>query len=158
MTTEYNSSSSTREHNKTDNVRVKFSAILAASHHFTERSAFAAIWCRWQKLKRIKSSCKFLDFNQTFISAKYLHERLYYKSLRKSFEGEPSWYMLTDGKTDTTKNITNLTGAWREYAKAPKSRSQAIKKRERLTNFLINVFKNPGKGTDTVKTFLYPHL
>jgi hypothetical protein len=38
--------------------------------------------------------------------------------------------MLREGQTDRTTNMTNLTGALREYAKAPKSGNQVIKKRE----------------------------
>jgi hypothetical protein len=53
------------------------------------------------------------DFNQIWMFWTDSHKSPQYQMSRKSFWGEPSWYLRTDGWTDVTK----LTDAVRDYAK-----------------------------------------
>ena len=60
---------------------------------------------------------KVSDFNQILSFSTYIRRSLKHQISRKSFQWEPRWYMSTDGQTD----MTNVSGASRDGANAPKT-------------------------------------
>jgi hypothetical protein len=64
------------------------------------------------------------DFNDSSILPKDFRKILKYQILLNPIQWEPSFSILTDGRTDRQKDVTKLIVAFRKFVDAPKMRMQ----------------------------------
>ena len=95
------------------------------SAHIAVIDDFMAISCRRKRCLHAKF-LMFLSYcNQIWIFATNFHRSPQYQLSRKSIQRETRRYMRTDRRTD----MTEVIGAFGEYANTPKKRSRYSKKR-----------------------------
>jgi hypothetical protein len=81
------------------------------------------LWRRQQRNAlglRVEYPMFLAEFNQIWNFLTDFGNSLKYQISRNLLQWKPRWYVRTDGQTDTL-DMTKLTGAFRDYAHAPKN-------------------------------------